>query len=174
LEIAYLGAGPAISDLRQGLLSCTVESKPKLDLLAEHYRSLGEQERYAQILNIVQSNPVFTEVNRALQTRWDRGEINNKGVMGMVRQYFTELTFVFAELLRTCRHGAHVAFVNDNVRYGGEVIPVDVLTTYLAEELGFEPVKVYVLPQRKGNSSQQMEKFGREALRKSVTVWRKP
>lgn len=174
LEIAYLGAGPEISGLRQGLLSCTVESRPKLDLLAEHYRSLGQQERYAHILSVVQNNPVFIEINQALQTRWDRGEINNKGVMGMVRQYFTELTFVFAELLRTCRRGAHVAFVNDNVRYGGEVIPVDLLTTNLAEDLGFEPVKVYVLPQRKGNSSQQMEKFGREALRKSVTIWRKP
>lgn len=174
LEIAYLGAGSEISDLRQGLLSCTVESRPKLDLLADHYRSLGQQERYGQILNIVQNNPVFIEINQALQTRWNRQEINNKGVMGMVRQYFTELAFVFAEILRTCRRGAHVAFVNDNVRYGGEIIPVDLLTTNLAEELGFEPVKVYVLPQRKGNSSQQMEKFGREALRKSVTIWRKP
>jgi len=174
LEIAYLGGGAGISDLRQGLLSCTVESRPKLDLLAQHYRSLGQQDRYAQILSVVQNNPAFIEINRALQTRWDRQEINNRGVMGMVRQYFTELTFVFAELLRTCRHGAHVAFVNDNVRYGGEVIPVDLLTTNLAEEVGFEPVKVYVLPQRKGNSSQQMERFGREALRKSVTVWKKP
>jgi site-specific DNA-methyltransferase (cytosine-N4-specific) len=92
----------------------------------------------------------------------------------MVEHYFTELTFVFAEIFRTCRKGAHVAFVNDNVRYGGEVIPVDLLTTNLAETLGFEPVKVYVLPQRKGNSSQQMGKYGREALRKSITVWRKP
>jgi len=174
LEIAYLGAGAEISNLRQGLLSCTVESRPKLDLLAEHYRSLGQEDRYAKILSTVQNNPAFIEINQALQARWNRGEINNKGVMGMVRQYFTELTFVFAEILRTCRRGAHVAFVNDNVRYGGEVIPVDMLTTNLAEELGFEPVKVYVLPQRKGNSSQQMEKFGREALRKSVTIWRKP
>jgi len=92
----------------------------------------------------------------------------------MVEQYFTELTFVFAELLRVCRRGACVAFVNDNVRYGGEIIPVDLFTTNLAEDLGFEPVKVYVLPQRKGNSSQQMEKFGREALRKSITVWEVP
>lgn len=174
LEIAYLGAGSEISSLRQGLLSCTVESRPKLDSLEKHYRLLGQQERYIQILDIIQNNPVFIEINQALQTRWNRGEINNRGVMGMVRQYFTELTFVFAELLRTCRHGAHVAFVNDNVRYGGEIIPVDLLTTNLAEALGFEPVKVYVLPQRKGNSSQQMEKFGREALRKSVTIWRKP
>jgi site-specific DNA-methyltransferase (cytosine-N4-specific) len=73
-----------------------------------------------------------------------------------------------------CRSGAHVAFVNDNVRYAGEVIPVDMLSTDLARQLGFEPLKVYVLPQRKGNSSQQMGKFGREALRKSITVWKKP
>jgi len=48
------------------------------------------------------------------------------------------------------------------------------LCTNLAEQLGFEPVKVYVLSQRKGNSSQQMGKFGRAALRKSITIWRKP
>jgi site-specific DNA-methyltransferase (cytosine-N4-specific) len=81
---------------------------------------------------------------------------------------------VYAELFRTCRRGAHLAFVNDNVRYAGEIIPVDVLSTHLAERIGFVPVKVYVLPQRKGNSSQQMGKFGRVALRKSITIWRKP
>ncbi len=92
----------------------------------------------------------------------------------MIEQYFTELTFVFAELFRTCRQGAYVAIVNDNVRYAGEVIPVDLLSTHLAEMIGFEPIKVYVLPQRKGNSSQQMGKFGRCALRKSITIWKKP
>ncbi len=50
---------------------------------------------------------------------------------------------------------------------------MDLLSTELAEAVGFEPVKVYVLPQRKGNSSQQMEKFGRVEIRKSITVWRK-
>jgi len=173
LEIAYLNAGHQIHDLRQGMLSCTVENHPKLAVLAQHYEALGQQERYARILKVVQNNPAFMEINQALLTRWDRGEINNKGVLGMVEQYFTELTFVFAEILRVCRHGAHIAFVNDNVRYGGEVIPVDLLTTNLAEELGFEPMTVYVLPQRKGNSSQQMGRFGRRPLRKSVTVWKK-
>lgn len=92
----------------------------------------------------------------------------------MVKNYFIELTFIFAELFRVCQPGAYVIFVNDNVRYGGEIIPVDFLSTNLAEQLGFEPLTVYVLPQRKGNSSQQMKKFGRQALRKSITVWRKP
>lgn len=174
LELAYLGEGERIFDLRQNLLSCTVENRPKIERLEEHYRTLGEEERFRHVLRTVQQNPAFQEVNKALQTRWQRGDMNNRGVLRMVEQYFTELTFIFAELLRVCKPGAHVAFVNDNVRYGGEVIPVDLLTTDLAVSLGFEPVKVYVLPQRKGNSSQQMGRFGREALRKSITIWKKP
>jgi site-specific DNA-methyltransferase (cytosine-N4-specific) len=88
----------------------------------------------------------------------------------MINQYFTELTFVFSELYRVCKSGALVAFVNDNVRYAGEIIPVDLLSTNLAEQVGFQPVNVFVLPQRKGNSSQQMGRYGRVALRKSITV----
>ena len=174
LEIAYLQRGCDIRELRQDQLSCTVESRSKLSVLQKYYQSLGQQDKYNETLSIIQNNSAFIEINEALQLRWQRGDMNNKGVLTMVEQYFTELTFVFAELFRVCRSGAHVAFVNDNVRYGGEVIPVDLLSTSLAESLGFEPVRVYVLPQRKGNSSQQMEKFGREALRKSITVWKKP
>ena len=91
----------------------------------------------------------------------------------MVNGYFLELTFIYAELFRLCKKGAKIAFVNDNVRYGGEVISVDYLSTELAEQIGFNPVKVYSLKQQKGNSSQQMAKFGRVALRKSITVWNK-
>ena len=89
----------------------------------------------------------------------------------MVEGYFSDLAFVIFELYRVCRPGAHVAIVNDNVRYGGEVIPVDLLMTDLAVGFGFSPERIYVLPQRKGNSSQQMGKYGREANRKSITVW---
>ncbi len=89
----------------------------------------------------------------------------------MVEGYFTELAFIYAELYRVCRKGAMVAFVNDNVRYGGEVIPVDFLSSSLAEQFGFKVKKIYCLKQQKGNSSQQMAKFGRVALRKSITVW---
>lgn len=174
LEIAYLGAGETgIRDLRQQQLSCTVEHNPKIDDLRTHYTTLGQSDRFERILQIVQQHPTFIEINEALQTRWQRGEINNRGVLPMVEGYFIELTFIFAELYRTTQQGAHVAFVNDNVRYGGEVIPVDSLTTSIAEQLGFTPEKIYVLPQRKGNSSQQMGRFGREALRKSITIWRK-
>jgi DNA modification methylase len=174
LELAFLGVFEDIFDLRQGLLSCTVENRPKLDDLGDRYRSLNESTRFKNILDVVTTNPAMIEVNAALRIRNERGEINNAGVLTMIDQYFTELAFVFAELGRVCKPGAHVAFVNDNVRYGGEIIPVDLLSTDLARDLGFDPVKVYVLPQRKGNSSQQMRRFGREPLRKSITVWRMP
>jgi DNA modification methylase len=174
LELAYLGVGGGIFDLRQRQLSCTVENRTKLNDLENWYRSTGRYGRYEDAIGVIQTNAALAEVNAALRIRNNRGEINNEGVLSMIDQYFTELTFVFAELYRVCRSGAHVAFVNDNVRYAGEIIPVDLISTSLAEQVGFEPVKVYVLPQRKGNSSQQMKRYGRAALRKSITIWKKP
>ena len=106
-----------------------------------------------------------------MNKRKEHGDLNNNGVIRMVEGYFTELGFIYAELYRICKQGAMVAFVNDNVRYGGEVISVDFLSSALAESFGFKIKKIYTLKQKKGNSSQQMAKFGRVALRKSITVW---
>jgi site-specific DNA-methyltransferase (cytosine-N4-specific) len=175
LELAYLGiTDEKIKRLRQELLSCTVENKPKIDYIRENYISLGKEKDFDRIMKIIENNKTLNEVNNSLAERNKNGDINNKGVLRMVDSYFTELTFIYAELFRLCKSGAKVAFVNDNVRYGGEVISVDFLSTELAEQIGFNPVKIYSLKQQKGNSSQQMAKFGRVPLRKSITVWEKP
>ncbi len=63
--------------------------------------------------------------------------------------------------------------VNDNVRYAGASIPVDLILSDIAAELGFNVDKILVLPNGKGNSSQQMGAHGRDLLRKCVYVWRK-
>lgn len=84
-----------------------------------------------------------------MEKRKANGDLNNNGVLRMVEGDFTELAFIYAELYRTCKKGAMVAFVNDNVRYGGEVIPVDYLSTSFAEQFGFKPIKVYCLKQQK-------------------------
>lgn len=174
LELVYLGLDErGIKDLRQSLLSCTVESKSKLDALKKYYQKIGQEERYNYIVSIISQNGALNEVLAALKTRKDHGDLNNNGVIKMVEGYFTELAFIYAEIYRMCRPGAMVAFVNDNVRYGGEVIPVDFISSSLAEQLGFNIEKVYCLKQQKGNSSQQMAKFGRVPLRKSITIWKK-
>ncbi len=174
LELAYLGVDEkGIKEMRQALLSCTVENKSKVEALREHYTSIGAGERFHSILSRIRTNPALQEVLQALEMRKAHGDLNNDGVLRMVEGYFTELAFLYGELYRICQPGAVVAFVNDNVRYGGEVIPVDYLSTNLAEQFGFTPVKVYCLEQLKGNSSQQMKKYGRVPLRKSITIWRK-
>lgn len=174
LELVYLGADEdKIKEMRQALLSCTVESKPKIDILRDYYVSIGAIDRFNAIYKAIQENAVFTEIRQAMNKRRENGDLNNKGVIRMVEGYFTELAFIYAELYRVCKKGAMVAFVNDNVRYGGEVIPVDFLSTDFAEQFGFKPVKVYCLKQQKGNSSQQMAKYGRVPLRKSITIWKK-
>ena len=174
LELAYMGENDEdIKRLRQTLLSCTVESKSKVEMLKEHYDRIGRAGHFEKVMNIVKSNKVLNEIISALRARNANGEINNKGILRMVEGYFLELAFLYSELYRICKPGAKVAFVNDNVRYAGEVIPVDYLCTNIAEQLGFRPVKIYTLRQKKGNSSQQMAKYGRVAIRKSITIWEK-
>jgi len=63
--------------------------------------------------------------------------------------------------------------VNDNVRYAGASISVDLILSDLAEKLGFFVETILVLPNGKGNSSQQMGAHGRKPLRKCIYVWRK-
>ena len=63
--------------------------------------------------------------------------------------------------------------VNDNVRYAGASISVDMILSAIAEKLGFRVQDILILPTGKGNSSQQMGEHGREELRKCVYVWRK-
>lgn len=175
LELAFLGIDQrAILNLRQSMLTCTVENRTKTRQLHEYYCDIGRHHDYERVIAIIANQEAFQEIVDALQKRYNRGELNNRGIISMVEGYFLELAFVVFELFRVCKHGASVAIVNDNVRYSGEVIPVDLLLTDMAASVGFLPEKVYVLPQRKGNSSQQMGKFGREALRKSILVWRKP
>ncbi len=174
LELNYLNLSKEnITKLRQTLLSCTVENKSKLAELEKFYSEIGRKSFYEHTVNIINQNDSLNEIKSALQERNLKGDINNNGVLRMVDGYFTELTFIYAELYRLCKKGARVAFVNDNVRYAGEVIPVDFISTELAKQIGFKPVKIVTLRQQKGNSSQQMKKFGRVALRKSITIWEK-
>jgi hypothetical protein len=83
------------------------------------------------------------------------------------------MCFVIAEMSRLMKKGGYCVMVNDNVRYGGEEIPVDLILSSFAEQIGFDVRQIYVLPQGKGNSSQQMGTYGREEIRKCVYLWQK-
>ena len=81
------------------------------------------------------------------------------------------MAVIIAELGRIVRPGGTVVMVNDNVQYHGEEVPVDLILSDYAERSGFVCENIWALPRGKGNSSQQMGRFGRRELRKCVYKW---
>ena len=166
LELALLGVEEKeLTKLRQDMLSCTVENRAK-DLL-----SINSMWRTA--IRVADEQELLQSILAYLEHQRDIGELNNNGIPRMVRGYFYEMACVIAESARLLKPNAPLIMVNDNVRYAGASISVDMILSAFAEQLGFRVENILVLPNGKGNSSQQMGEHGREPLRKCVYVWRK-
>ncbi len=166
LELALLGVEECgLSKLRQEMLSCTVENRAK-DLLKMN-------PEWSPAVAVTEQHPLLQSILAYLDSEKELGLLNNNGIPRMVRGYFYEMACVIFESARVLRHGAPLVMVNDNVRYAGASISVDIILSEIAEELGFKTEEILVLPNGKGNSSQQMGTHGRESLRKCVYVWRK-
>ena len=56
--------------------------------------SWGENERLADIMDVIRSNKAFSETLSALKFRKANGDLNNNSIIRMVEGYFTELTFI--------------------------------------------------------------------------------
>jgi site-specific DNA-methyltransferase (cytosine-N4-specific) len=134
--------------LRFGILRSHVESK------------IGKEEG--------SPHPVITEILDALSNK----SLNNPRIPIMITTYFIDMQKVIKEWFRVLAPGAHVAMVVDNVRFEGELIPVDLILSKMAEEAGFT-VKEVIVARYKGNSSQQMKKYGKVSVRESIVVWEK-
>lgn len=174
LELVFLGNdNEQVRKLRQEMLSCTVENKEKVAHLRQFYAENGKLETFEKVIEVYAGSPAMSEVNSVLNELNRLEKLNNSNIARMVKNYFLEMCFVIYELARVTKGGGHCIVVNDNVRYGGEEIPVDLILSDFAESYGFEIKKILVLPKGKGNSSQQMGSFGRTEVRKCVYVWQK-
>lgn len=168
LELAWMGYDQTdFSTLRQKMLSATVENKQKLDRLNCVYGT--ERETLDAAIGMYKNQGAIHEVIDNLTERV--GELSNKNVIRLIEHYFLEMALVIAELGRIVRSGGSVVMVNDNVQYHGEEIPVDFILADFAEQSGFDCTNISMLPRGKGNSSQQMARFGRRELRKCVYEW---
>ncbi len=168
LELAWLGFDQdGFADLRQQMLSATVENKTKLAWLRQVY---GENPGLpAKAVRMYQGQEALHEVLAIL--REHAGELGNRHVIRLLEGYFLEMAIVVAELGRVTRPGGTVIMVNDNVQYHGEEAPVDLILSDFAEQSGFVCEAIWMLPRGKGNSSQQMRRFGRREIRKCVYRW---
>lgn len=174
LELVYLGNNTdQVRNLRQAMLSCTVENKEKVDFLFQFYSSMGKQETFERVIEVYKNSNAMTEVNSVLDKLNQLEKLNNNNITRMVRNYFLEMCFVIFEMARITKTSGYCVMVNDNVRYGGEEIPVDLILSEFAENFGFNINKIFVLPRGKGNSSQQMGNYGRTEVRKCVYLWQK-
>ena len=167
LELAWLGCDrQGFADLRQRMLSATVENKTKIDWLLSVY---GSDTRILDHACQMYTNSAVQEVLAVLNHR--ASELSNRQVIRLIEGYFLEMSVIIAELGRVTRPGGVVIMVNDNVQYHGQEVPVDYILSDFAEQSGFKCTDIWVLPGGKGNSSQQMAKFGRRELRKCVYRW---
>lgn len=166
LELALLGADEQeLSRLRQEMLSCTVENRVK-DLLRIN-------PRWTTAIATADKQELLQGILNYLDDQKAQGVLNNNGIPRMVKGYFYEMACVIAECARVLKPDAPLFMVNDNVRYAGASVSVDMILSAIAEELGFLVENILVLPNGKGNSSQQMGEHGRVSLRKCVYIWRK-
>jgi len=166
LELALLGTSEdELRKLRQTMISCTVENRAK-DILSINAS-------WDSVIQIADNQEVLQSILQYLENLKERKVINNTGIPRMVRGYFYEMACIISECHRVLKPGGYMFMVNDNVRYAGASISVDMILSDFAEKCGFKIENILVLPTGKGNSSQQMGVHGRTQLRKCVYVWRK-
>ncbi|KLF03951.1 restriction endonuclease AvaI [Klebsiella aerogenes] len=167
LELAYLGVNEEnIRSLRQTLLTCTVENKPK------HFEWLSDEDKH-HINQAFDKQCDLSNVLTFLDIEAKEGRLNNKGIATMVRGYFYDSAVHLYQASKKMKTGGYYVMVNDNVKYNGLEIPVDLILSEIANEFSLKTEKIWVLPKGKGNSSQQMKKHGRTELRKCVYIWKK-
>jgi DNA modification methylase len=168
LELAFLGTSEEqLRTLRQKMVSCTVENREKTRL-----KDGFDPETFSQSEKAFKEQELLAMILQYLDARKAARLLNNNGIPRMVRNYFREMALVVFAGARLLKPGAPLVMVNDNVRYEGASVPVDLILSDIAEKAGFEVETIWVLPVGKGNSSQQMGKHGRDELRKCVYVWR--
>jgi hypothetical protein len=169
LELALLGMNEAkIKALRQEMISCTVENREK-----EGLEKMFISDIYERACETFEDQSQLHAILDYLEYQKETKQLNNAGIPRMIRNYFFEMALIIFESARVLKPGARFIMVNDNVRYNGAIIPVDLILSDFAEQAGFEVEAIWVLPTGKGNSSQQMGMHGREELRKCIYIWRR-
>ena len=89
----------------------------------------------------------------------------------MIEGYFLDTFLALQEVKRLCQANSRIGWVVGNAQYRGVSVPVDELTAEIGEQLGLCCEKLLVARYR-GNSAQQMGRYGRQPARESVVVLR--
>lgn len=132
------------------------------------------QLRYRNLRSHVEARPVLPAngwkppraVSRILN---ELSDVHDKRVPRMIRGYFEDMHQTFAACKQLVKPGGHMAFVVGNVQHAGVHVPVDEILAKLGEQAGLKWKETWLIRLR-GNSAQQMGRYGRQPSRESVVV----
>ena len=113
-------------------------------------------------------NPPNT-LNDILQ-RLEEISLPNRQIIKMLEGYFEDMYLVLKEIKRLLRPNGKIAFVIGDVRYGGIKIPVGDILIDLGNNIGLK-FKEKITARLRGNSPQQMKKYGRDPMEENILIW---
>src|SRR5579883_915302 len=88
LELAFLGyTDEQVKQLRQAMLSCTVENKEKRLLLQNAYTQMGRQHVFQHIDSVFQQQAALHEALTILEQYRRAGKLNNDNIARLVQNY---------------------------------------------------------------------------------------
>lgn len=150
IELLTLGMNENdIFDLRHNSLRSHVEARPPAE---------------SEGLDVLPST--LEETLRSLPEKTDRR------IEPMLRGYFEDMDAVLRSSYELLLPGGMIALVVGNVRHVGVMVPVDEILMQVGEAIGYTPQTSWVARLR-GNSAQQMGRFGRVPARESVVILQK-
>lgn len=97
-------------------------------------------------------------------------DIRDKRVPRMIRGYFEDMFQTLRSCKRVVRRGGHMAFVVGNVQHSGVHVPVDQILSDLGRQVGLKWRGTWLIRFR-GNSAQQMGRYGRVPSRESIVIF---
>jgi len=107
--------------------------------------------------------PILTQYLDRLPQKLD------KRVRRMMEGYFEDLFLVLHSARKILNPGAKTAWVVGNVRHAGVLFPVDEILAAIGEQVGYRHLESWVIRLR-GNSAQQMGRYGRVPSRETVVM----
>jgi len=106
----------------------------------------------------------------AILNRLEEISLPNRQIIKMLEGYFEDMYLVLKEIKRVLKPNGKVAFVIGDVRYGGIMVPVGDILIDIGDDIGLG-FKEKIMARMRGNSPQQMKKYGREPMEENILIW---